>query len=57
MPRAVADYLCPATEVSTWKDLDDKSAKGLPAKPWGRIAINRGAFETVGGVRDDRVDA
>jgi photosystem II stability/assembly factor-like uncharacterized protein len=23
----------------TWKDLDEKSAKGLPAKPWGRIAV------------------
>src|SRR5437773_12362468 len=22
---------------ATWKELDDKSAKGLPAKPWGRI--------------------
>ena len=24
---------------STWTDLDDKSAKGLPPKPWGRIAV------------------
>lgn len=24
---------------STWTDLDDKSAPGLPAKPWGRIAV------------------
>jgi photosystem II stability/assembly factor-like uncharacterized protein len=24
---------------ATWKDLDEKSAKGLPAKPWGRIAV------------------
>ncbi len=24
---------------STWKELDEKSAKGLPAKPWGRIAV------------------
>jgi photosystem II stability/assembly factor-like uncharacterized protein len=23
----------------TWQDLDEKSAKGLPAKPWGRIAV------------------
>jgi len=23
----------------TWKDLDQKSAQGLPPKPWGRIAI------------------
>jgi photosystem II stability/assembly factor-like uncharacterized protein len=23
----------------TWKELDEKSAKGLPAKPWGRIAV------------------
>jgi photosystem II stability/assembly factor-like uncharacterized protein len=23
----------------TWQELDDKSAKGLPAKPWGRIAV------------------
>jgi photosystem II stability/assembly factor-like uncharacterized protein len=24
---------------STWQELDEKSAKGLPPKPWGRIAI------------------
>ncbi|HME12572.1 MAG TPA: hypothetical protein VKF79_06920 [Candidatus Acidoferrum sp.] len=24
---------------ATWKDLDEKSASGLPAKPWGRIAV------------------
>jgi photosystem II stability/assembly factor-like uncharacterized protein len=24
---------------ATWKDLDEKSAVGLPAKPWGRIAV------------------
>src|SRR6266571_4345886 len=24
---------------ATWKGLDDKSAKGLPAKPWGRVAV------------------
>src|SRR6266481_4808430 len=24
---------------TTWKELDDKSAKGLPAKPWGRVAV------------------
>src|SRR6266704_428920 len=24
---------------STWNELDEKSAKGLPAKPWGRIAV------------------
>src|SRR6266853_1111293 len=24
---------------ATWKELDDKSAKGLPAKPWGRVAV------------------
>ena len=24
---------------STWKELDEKSAAGLPAKPWGRIAV------------------
>ena len=23
----------------TWTELDEKSAKGLPAKPWGRIAV------------------
>jgi photosystem II stability/assembly factor-like uncharacterized protein len=23
----------------TWQDLDQKSAKGLPPKPWGRIAV------------------
>jgi len=24
---------------ATWKDLDEKSAQGLPPKPWGRIAV------------------
>jgi photosystem II stability/assembly factor-like uncharacterized protein len=24
---------------ATWNDLDEKTAKGLPAKPWGRIAV------------------
>ena len=24
---------------ATWTDLDEKSAKGLPAKPWGRVAV------------------
>jgi photosystem II stability/assembly factor-like uncharacterized protein len=24
---------------ATWKELDEKSAKGLPPKPWGRIAV------------------
>lgn len=24
---------------TNWKELDDKSAKGLPAKPWGRVAV------------------
>src|SRR3984893_6251746 len=24
---------------ATWKDVDEKSAVGLPAKPWGRIAV------------------
>jgi len=24
---------------ATWKDLDEKSAKGLPPKPWGRVAV------------------
>ena len=24
---------------TTWQELDEKSAKGLPAKPWGRIAV------------------
>jgi photosystem II stability/assembly factor-like uncharacterized protein len=24
---------------ATWKELDQNSAKGLPAKPWGRIAV------------------
>jgi photosystem II stability/assembly factor-like uncharacterized protein len=24
---------------ATWKELDEKSATGLPAKPWGRIAV------------------
>jgi photosystem II stability/assembly factor-like uncharacterized protein len=24
---------------TTWTALDDKSAKGLPAKPWGRVAV------------------
>jgi photosystem II stability/assembly factor-like uncharacterized protein len=25
---------------ATWKDLDEKSAQGLPAKPWGRVAVS-----------------
>ena len=24
---------------STWNDLDEKTAKGLPPKPWGRVAV------------------
>src|SRR5271155_2177124 len=24
---------------ATWTELDEKSAKGLPAKPWGRVAV------------------
>src|SRR4051812_13195158 len=24
---------------ATWQSLDDKSAKGLPGKPWGRVAV------------------
>src|SRR5437879_10289062 len=24
---------------ATWKELDEKSGKGLPAQPWGRIAV------------------
>ena len=24
---------------ATWNDLDEKSAKGLPPKPWGRVAV------------------
>jgi photosystem II stability/assembly factor-like uncharacterized protein len=24
---------------TTWRELDEKSAKGLPAKPWGRVAV------------------
>ena len=24
---------------ATWKELDTKSAKGLPTKPWGRVAV------------------
>lgn len=24
---------------ATWKDLDEKSSQGLPAKPWGRVAV------------------
>ena len=24
---------------ATWNDLDDKTAKGLPSKPWGRVAV------------------
>jgi photosystem II stability/assembly factor-like uncharacterized protein len=24
---------------ATWSDLDEKSAKGLPPKPWGRVAV------------------
>ncbi|HXM92894.1 MAG TPA: sialidase [Candidatus Dormibacteraeota bacterium] len=25
---------------ATWNELDDKTAKGLPAKPWGRVAVS-----------------
>src|ERR1700731_4724171 len=25
---------------STWNELDEKTAKGLPAKPWGRVAVS-----------------
>ena len=25
---------------TTWTDLDEKSAKGLPSKPWGRVAVS-----------------
>jgi photosystem II stability/assembly factor-like uncharacterized protein len=25
---------------ATWTDLNDKSAQGLPAKPWGRVAVS-----------------
>jgi photosystem II stability/assembly factor-like uncharacterized protein len=25
---------------ATWNDLDEKSSKGLPAKPWGRVAVS-----------------
>jgi photosystem II stability/assembly factor-like uncharacterized protein len=25
---------------ATWKDLNPESAKGLPAKPWGRVAVS-----------------
>jgi photosystem II stability/assembly factor-like uncharacterized protein len=28
---------------ATWTDLDEKSAKGLPPKPWGRIAVSTAA--------------
>jgi photosystem II stability/assembly factor-like uncharacterized protein len=24
---------------ATWNDLDEKTSKGLPAKPWGRVAV------------------
>ncbi len=24
---------------ATWRELDDKTAKGLPRKPWGRVAV------------------
>ena len=34
---------------ATWQDLDDKSAKGLPAKPWGRIAVTVRGEEVVPG--------
>ena len=26
---------------ATWTDLDEKTAKGLPRKPWGRVAVTR----------------
>jgi photosystem II stability/assembly factor-like uncharacterized protein len=25
---------------ATWRDLDEKSSQGLPAKPWGRVAVS-----------------
>jgi photosystem II stability/assembly factor-like uncharacterized protein len=25
---------------ATWKDLDEKTAQGLPPKPWGRVAVS-----------------
>jgi len=25
---------------ATWKDLDEKTTQGLPAKPWGRVAVS-----------------
>ncbi len=36
---------------ATWAALDDKSAKGLPPKPWGRIAVSRRAVEAERRVR------
>ncbi len=29
----------PPTAATTWTELDAQSAQGLPAKPWGRIAV------------------
>ena len=29
----------PPTVATTWTELDDKSTKGLPASPWGRVAV------------------
>ena len=32
-------FFATADGGATWKELDEKSAKGLPAKPWGRVAV------------------
>ncbi len=37
----------------TWSDLDDKTAKGLPAKPWGRLAVSHCSFQWQRGLRPD----
>ena len=42
---------------ATWTDLNEKSAQGLPAKPWGRSCGYRRALESGRGVCADRIHA
>ena len=37
--RAAAACSCRTTAAQTWTELDASTAKGLPAKPWGRVAV------------------
>jgi photosystem II stability/assembly factor-like uncharacterized protein len=34
-----SDFLKSTDGGATWTELDEKSAKGLPSKPWGRVAV------------------